>query len=1110
MNSNENILIEKNRLLLRQLPLFLLGQILILAIVISSMWEGMNRTNLILWAGFVLSAIMFCYASYRKFRNIHKDPVSLKRWMLTSCLLMGLGWGALSFMHVHHSSSEHEVITILILSAISTLSIATLSSHRNITLSFLIPVLLSLILSQFFSHEDFYSISDLLLIFYSLLLLGLALKWHGSIKNMINTQLHNTTLLEKQSRDTDKLKINEERFRRASEFSNVGIWDMDIESSEVSCTECTWKLFGLDEPENNTIHLADFLESTHEDDFETVVDSIYQALLEGELYDIEYRCVWPDGSVHWIHAKCDVIRNEFGAPIRLLGAIRNITEKKESEISLFKEKEFLRAVLDNIEDGIVACDEKGELTLFNRSAKEIHGMTIEDISAVQCVSNYELYQEDGVTPMKKQQTPLQRALKGEKINKENMVVVPKHQSPHQLLCNGQEIIGLHGEKWGAVISLHDITEQKQYESALYKSRAEFEAIVNSISDAVVFVDINRKIIAVNPAITTMFGYSLSDLSGLTTEILYANPDDFKNQAKVRYGTNTNPSKTVYEMKYKHRNGTEFYGETLGTAVKNGTGNTIGFVGIIRDVTERKKIEESLSQFKTSLDLTVDCVFMFWPDTLKFFYANKGAIDQVGYTIDELMDMKVIDIKPDYDEKHLLKIITPLMESNHEHTSITFETIHQHKMGNIIPVEIFLQYISPVGEPARFVAIVRDISDRKQANKERDILQNQLQQAQKMQSIGQLTGGIAHDFNNMLASIVGYTDLALERFVTEEGKLSTYLHEVKYAGERGRDLIAQLLAFSRMSPSEPELMSISTSVNEALNMLRSIIPTNINVNLLCEDALPKIMMDHTHLNQIVMNLCINARDAITTDRVGQININITKQEYVKNKYKCHSCYEDVTGLFIEIAISDTGKGMSTEIMNKIFEPFYTTKDVDKGTGMGLSMVHGIIHEHGGHILVESTVNQGTTFRILLPVPENIAELEQTRIVDAAGKSEQNINSANILVVDDDKSVGLFIAELLEMKGYSITFESSSETALRMFSDFPEKFDALITDQTMPGMTGIQLTQKLLALRPELPVILCTGYSENIDEGIAIQQGVKVYLKKPIDTGLLLSSLHKLLA
>ena len=200
-------------------------------------------------------------------------------------------------------------------------------------------------------------------------------------------------------------------------------------------------------------------------------------------------------------------------------------------------------------------------------------------------------------------------------------------------------------------------------------------------------------------------------------------------------------------------------------------------------------------------------------------------------------------------------------------------------------------------------------------------------------------------------------------------------------------------------------------------------------------------------------------------------------------------------------------MNPSVMKKIFEPFYTTKDVDKGTGMGLSMVHGIVHEHGGHILVESTINKGTVFHVLLPIQENTIETGSLHNINTIEKTVKNNNSANILVVDDDKSVGLFLAELLEMKGYNVTYESSSDIALKLFNDNPKDFDVLITDQAMPSMTGIQLTKKLRMLLPELPIILCTGYSENLDEESAKQEGVTGYLTKPIDANQLCTLLKE---
>ncbi|MCK4951753.1 MAG: response regulator, partial [Gammaproteobacteria bacterium] len=276
------------------------------------------------------------------------------------------------------------------------------------------------------------------------------------------------------------------------------------------------------------------------------------------------------------------------------------------------------------------------------------------------------------------------------------------------------------------------------------------------------------------------------------------------------------------------------------------------------------------------------------------------------------------------------------------------------------------------------------------------------------------------------------------------------------------------------------------------MLGSTLPSSIEVDLQLEGDDLIVMTNPVQLHQLVMNLCINARDAMH----GKGHITIGLQRVNSIVTECCSCHERVRGDYIELFFRDTGPGIQPEQMDRLFDPFYTTKDVGKGTGMGLSMVHGIMHDHGGHVLVESGPGKGTTFALLFPVIDVQVDTVNMEGNDANAKSEQVLDG-NILIVDDEISVGGFIGEMLKGHGCQVTVETDSKLALSRFRGNPEAFDLVITDQTMPGMTGAELAQSLIAIRPELPVILCTGYSEHLDAVGAEAIGIRGYVNKPIE-------------
>lgn len=399
-----------------------------------------------------------------------------------------------------------------------------------------------------------------------------------------------------------------------------------------------------------------------------------------------------------------------------------------------------------------------------------------------------------------------------------------------------------------------------------------------------------------------------------------------------------------------------------------------------------------------------------------------------------------------------------------------------------------------------IAEGQDITEQQRAIQERENLQIQLQQAQKMEAIGQLTGGIAHDFNNILASIIGYTELALERYVDENsGKLRSYLNEVHLAGMRAKDLIAQMLAFSRSKHGEYISLNIAPLINETIKLLRPTIPTSIDLGFDKGNEVPNVHADPVQLQQILMNLCINARDAIGTH--GKITVGL-KEEHVGQQI-CNSCHQVFSGDYLAMTVKDTGHGIPPDLLGRIFEPFLTTKDVGAGTGMGLSMVHGIVHNHKGHVLVTSVENKGTEFKVLFPITPD----PQAAGLEEAG-ADANLG-AHILVVDDEESVARFIQALLDTQGHRVTIMNNSREALEYFQEHADQIDMIFTDQTMPGMSGLELAKSVLAMKPEIPVILATGFSHKIDEKTAKGAGVRAFLKKPFDTQLLLDTVGELL-
>jgi signal transduction histidine kinase len=388
-------------------------------------------------------------------------------------------------------------------------------------------------------------------------------------------------------------------------------------------------------------------------------------------------------------------------------------------------------------------------------------------------------------------------------------------------------------------------------------------------------------------------------------------------------------------------------------------------------------------------------------------------------------------------------------------------------------------------------------ERRHAAAARGRLEAQLRQTQKMEAIGHLTGGIAHDFNNILTGILGNIVMARE---WQEGhgdeRLRRYLERAQNSVQRARDLIQQMLTFSRGQHGEPRPLALSPLVGESLGLLKSTLPSSLEFTLESEQELPEVMADPVHIEQVLMNLCINARDAMQGS--GRLDIALNTVDIAPDGV-CASCRQPLRGRFVELAVSDSGPGISPEVAERMFEPFFSTKGVGKGSGMGLSTVHGIVHDGDGHILLDTQPGQGATFRILLPplatAPDGAAE--QTRREGTGKAGDRAALHGKVLLIDDDADVRAFMEDRLSSWGLEVGVCANAVEALDYFMDTESPFDLLVVDQTMPKMTGTEFAALVLERFPDLPVILCTGYSDDLTEARAQALGIRALVHKPID-------------
>lgn len=527
-----------------------------------------------------------------------------------------------------------------------------------------------------------------------------------------------------------------------------------------------------------------------------------------------------------------------------------------------------------------------------------------------------------------------------------------------------------------------------------------------------------------------------------------------------------------------------------TPVRDENGAPKGYISVGENVTQR---EYAQLRYKRVLDMTIDG---FWIANLdgRLCEVNQAYARMSGYSVEELLGMNIGQLEAQEGPVQIQEHIQRIVELGKDR----FETRHRHKQGYEITVDVSVIY-DPV-QQLLFV-FVRDRTELVQAAAAKKGLERQLQQSQKVQQLGQLTGGIAHDFNNSLATILGYSRLALDRFVPDkQGKLASYLREVVAASERARDLIAKMLTFASTQPSaSADVIAPSAVVQDVVNMMRVSIPSSIEIMSWIEDEL-YICIDPSELSQVLVNLIINARDAITGHGVIEI-----RQHRVDIEGKiCAASHTSLSGTFAALEVSDTGGGIDPQHMSRLFDPFFTTKEVGKGTGLGLSMVQGILRRSNGHVLVESRLGQGSRFQLLFPIaapPDTSGGVQPSKASTRAGLGQQ------IWVVDDEPAVARYLGELLEDWGYQARLFNDPSDLLAAFAGEKNQVDLVITDQTMPGLTGLALARRLHGLRPGLPIILCSGYTDSISQSDVLQHEIRRYFTKPLDPTQLRESLEK---
>ena len=502
---------------------------------------------------------------------------------------------------------------------------------------------------------------------------------------------------------------------------------------------------------------------------------------------------------------------------------------------------------------------------------------------------------------------------------------------------------------------------------------------------------------------------------------------------------------------------------------------------IRYALERVHTEEDLREseekFRSLSENAPDIIYTLGVEG-SFTYVNPAWEEIVGYGRDETLGKYFVDFMEEKDSGDHAKLFKVIRDGNKIVRSATITLINKDGSPRLFNFS-GAPNLNLAGEITGMVGLLKDITEHRKT-------EAQLRQAQKMEAIGTLAGGIAHDFNNILMAIIGHADLAKMK-LPGDSEVIYNLNQVKSAGERAKRLIQQILAFSRMGEQQRIALSITPLIKEALKFLKSTLPTSIEIRDYLEADPGIIEADATQIQQIVMNLCTNAEHAMREEG-GTLHVKLIRVEVDRQTALQH--HELHTGPHVRLTVTDTGCGMEPETLEHIFDPYFTTKEVGEGTGLGLSVVHGIVNTHGGAITVKSAPAKGTTFHVYFPIIEKEEKLQE--------RSEGPLPTGNerILFVDDEQVIVYIGEKTLGQLGYDVVTKANGVDALELFRADPDRFDLVITDMTMPRMTGDQFARELIKLRPDIPIILCTGFNPKISKEQAGKIGIKAFVMKPL--------------
>jgi len=751
---------------------------------------------------------------------------------------------------------------------------------------------------------------------------------------------------------------------------------------------------------------------------------------------------------------------------------QRIQEIKQTDEALRDENEFLLSLIDNAPAFFVAIDAQGKTMMMNQHMLKTLNYETDEVVGKDYLSSFVPERDrDKLTSVFKKLN-----IEHEHTRNENHVI-SKDGKEFLVEWHGRPVFDTRGEfKYFYGIGI-EITERRQAREALQKAEQRYR---NLFEEAPAMYVITRHhkgephIVDCNDLFLRSLGYSRDQMLNRPISDFYT-PESV---VKLREGgyRKALPGPFTEERQLIDRDGRII--ETVLRAVpdEDAGDEETGTRAMFLDITNRKQAENKLRRYERIVAASNDHMAMIDRDYV-YQVVNDAYLNSLNKAREDIIEHSMPEI---FGQEFFEKNQKPNIDRCLAGEAVRYQTwINFQNSGRRYMDVAHFPHIEEDGSITGYVVNARDITEQKE-------LEDKLIQAHKMEAIGTLAGGIAHDFNNILGIIVGNTELAIDD-VPEWNPARHNLQEALKACLRARDVVKQILSFSRQSEQQFRPIRINPIIEDSLKLLRSSISATIEIRHSRSFESDIVRADATQINQVILNLCTNAAYAMRENggilEVGLENIELDKD--------ASALFQNLApGKYLRLAVSDTGQGIDTEIMDRIFDPYFTTKEVGEGSGMGLAVVHGIVMKHKGDITVNSEMGKGTTFQVFLPVIESEPESR----TDTSGRLPKG--DEHILVVDDEGDMVDIIQPMLERLGYKVTAITSSVEALDVFRDEPDRFDIIITDMTMPDMTGDKLSNEIMKIRPDTPIILCTGFSEKIDEEKAKEMGINAFAMKPL--------------